>query len=85
MALLEAKDVSVVYRPSRGVPVHAVRDVSLSLEQGEFVGLVGESGDRFTGDSLGRSRRAASTGGRRTGGEEPPPRISAHGRPPPSG
>jgi oligopeptide/dipeptide ABC transporter ATP-binding protein len=44
MALLEAKDVSVVYRPSRGVPVHAVRDVSLSLEQGEFVGLVGESG-----------------------------------------
>lgn len=44
MALLEAKDVSVVYAPHGGREVRAVRDVSFSLEQGEFVGLVGESG-----------------------------------------
>jgi oligopeptide/dipeptide ABC transporter ATP-binding protein len=44
MALLSATDVNVAYRPARGLRVHAVRDVSLSLEQGEFVGLVGESG-----------------------------------------
>jgi oligopeptide/dipeptide ABC transporter ATP-binding protein len=44
MALLEATDINVTYRPSRGVDIWAVRDVSLSLEEGEFVGLVGESG-----------------------------------------
>jgi oligopeptide/dipeptide ABC transporter ATP-binding protein len=44
MALLTATDVNVAYRPARGLRVHAVRDVSLSLQQGEFVGLVGESG-----------------------------------------
>ncbi len=44
MALLKATDVNVTYRPSRGEDIWAVRDVSLSLEQGEFVGLVGESG-----------------------------------------
>jgi ABC-type dipeptide/oligopeptide/nickel transport system ATPase component len=44
MALLQATDVNVTYRPSRGDDIWAVRDVSLSLEQGEFVGLVGESG-----------------------------------------
>jgi oligopeptide/dipeptide ABC transporter ATP-binding protein len=44
MALLRATDLNVTYRPSRGEDIWAVRDVSLSLEQGEFVGLVGESG-----------------------------------------
>jgi oligopeptide/dipeptide ABC transporter ATP-binding protein len=44
MALLTATDINVTYRPSRGIDIWAVRDVSLSLEQGEFVGLVGESG-----------------------------------------
>jgi oligopeptide/dipeptide ABC transporter ATP-binding protein len=42
--ILEAADVSVDYHPAGGAPVHAVREVSLTLEQGEFVGLVGESG-----------------------------------------
>ncbi len=42
--ILEATDLNVVYQQPGGAPVHAVRDVSLTLEQGEFVGLVGESG-----------------------------------------
>lgn len=42
--LLDAREVNVLYRPAGGTPVHAVRDVSLTLAQGEFVGLVGESG-----------------------------------------
>lgn len=44
MALLQARDVNVSYRPARGQRIWSVRDVSLSLEPGEFVGLVGESG-----------------------------------------
>jgi oligopeptide/dipeptide ABC transporter ATP-binding protein len=42
--ILDARGVNVDYHPPGGAPVHAVRDVSLTLEQGEFVGLVGESG-----------------------------------------
>ena len=42
--ILDAQGVNVDYHPPGGAPVHAVRDVSLTLEQGEFVGLVGESG-----------------------------------------
>ena len=44
MALLEARGVSVVYQPNRGQRIWAVRDVDVSLAQGEFVGIVGESG-----------------------------------------
>jgi oligopeptide/dipeptide ABC transporter ATP-binding protein len=44
MALLEAHGVNVVYEPSRGQRIWAVRDVDLALEPGEFVGIVGESG-----------------------------------------
>jgi oligopeptide/dipeptide ABC transporter ATP-binding protein len=44
MALLEARGVNVVYEPSRGQRIWAVRDVNLELEAGEFVGIVGESG-----------------------------------------
>jgi oligopeptide/dipeptide ABC transporter ATP-binding protein len=44
MALLEVKGVNVVYEPSRGQRIWSVRDVDLSLEPGEFAGLVGESG-----------------------------------------
>ena len=44
MAFLDARGVNVVYEPARGQRIWAVRDVDLSIEQGEFVGLVGESG-----------------------------------------
>jgi oligopeptide/dipeptide ABC transporter ATP-binding protein len=44
MPILQARDVNVVYAPASGKRVWAVRDVSLDLEEGEFVGLVGESG-----------------------------------------
>ncbi|MEO8889701.1 MAG: ATP-binding cassette domain-containing protein, partial [Jatrophihabitantaceae bacterium] len=44
MALLDARGVNVAYLPNRGQRIWSVRDVDLSLEAGEFVGLVGESG-----------------------------------------
>jgi oligopeptide/dipeptide ABC transporter ATP-binding protein len=44
MALLEARGVNVAYEPARGQRIWSVRDVDVRLEQGEFVGLVGESG-----------------------------------------
>jgi oligopeptide/dipeptide ABC transporter ATP-binding protein len=44
MALLEARGVDVVYEPNRGTRIWSVRGVDLTLQEGEFVGLVGESG-----------------------------------------
>jgi oligopeptide/dipeptide ABC transporter ATP-binding protein len=44
MALLEARGIDVVYEPNRGTRIWSVRGVDLTLEEGEFVGLVGESG-----------------------------------------
>jgi ABC-type glutathione transport system ATPase component len=41
MALLEARGVDVVYEPNRGTRIWSVRDVDLTLQEGEFVGLVG--------------------------------------------
>src|SRR3954470_8494414 len=43
MALLEVKDLSVQLQTHRG-PAYAVRNVSFSLERGDTLGLVGESG-----------------------------------------
>ena len=42
--MLKAQAVNVVYEPSRGQRIWSVREVDLTLAQGEFVGLVGESG-----------------------------------------
>jgi peptide/nickel transport system ATP-binding protein len=43
-ALLETEDLQVWFDLPRGGTLHAVQGVSLSLERGERVGLVGESG-----------------------------------------
>ena len=43
MTLLEFDDVSVTYQSRQG-PVPAVRNVSLAVQQGETVGIAGESG-----------------------------------------
>src|SRR5438105_10030354 len=43
MALLEVENLSVLLRTQRG-PAYAVRDVSFTLERGETLGIVGESG-----------------------------------------
>ncbi|MEM3549808.1 MAG: ABC transporter ATP-binding protein [Candidatus Bathyarchaeia archaeon] len=43
MPLLNVDSLTVDYRTSRGI-IHAVKDVSFSLEKGEKLGLAGESG-----------------------------------------
>ncbi len=44
MALLEVRDLSVDYVLEEGTALHAVEGVSLGLEQGRSLGVVGESG-----------------------------------------
>ncbi len=44
MALLDVKGLNVAYAPQGAQRIWAVRDVDLSFERGEFVGVVGESG-----------------------------------------
>ena len=43
MPLLEVSNLSVQLQTQRG-PADAVRDISFSLERGETLGLIGESG-----------------------------------------
>ena len=44
MSALEIVDVEVTYERSDGTPVRAVAGVTLSVDAGEIVGLVGETG-----------------------------------------
>jgi len=48
MALLDVQNLSVRYEPRRHQPINAVEDVSFSIAEGEFVGLIGESGSGKT-------------------------------------
>ena len=51
--ILEVKDLSVHFKLNRKNTVHAVTHVNLSIQPGETVGLVGESGCGKT--TLGRA------------------------------
>jgi putative ABC transport system ATP-binding protein len=43
MSVIEATNVSKIYNPDT-IPVHAINDVTLSIEEGEFTAIVGPSG-----------------------------------------
>ncbi len=47
MTVVETRDLSKVYNPDT-VPVHALRQVSVSIERGEFTSIVGPSGSGKT-------------------------------------
>ncbi|TCC35888.1 dipeptide ABC transporter ATP-binding protein [Kribbella speibonae] len=48
MALLDVRDLSIRYEPKQRPAVDAVDQLSFSIDEGEFVGLIGESGSGKT-------------------------------------
>jgi oligopeptide/dipeptide ABC transporter ATP-binding protein len=68
MSLLEVRNLSVDYLCQDGTALHAVDDVSLSLEKGRSLGMVGESGCGKTTAMLGILRLLPAEG-RIVGGE----------------
>ena len=61
MTILDFKDVSIDFPTSKGV-VHAVTNVSLSVDKGRRVGFIGESGSGKTTTALSAMRMLASPG-----------------------
>ena len=47
MAVIIARDLCKTYNPDT-IPVHALHDVSFTVEQGEFTAIVGPSGSGKT-------------------------------------
>ena len=45
--VIEARDLNLVFQTGDG-PVHALKDVNLSINRGEFVSFIGPSGCRKT-------------------------------------
>ena len=68
MALLEVRDLVVRFRTHDGT-VHAVNGVSLDVEQGETLGLVGESGCGKSVTNLAVMRLLPRPAGRVEGGQ----------------
>ncbi|HET6741470.1 MAG TPA: ABC transporter ATP-binding protein [Kribbella sp.] len=53
MPLLEVRDLSISYEPKQRPAVDAVSHLSFSIDDGEFVGLIGESGSGKTTVGMG--------------------------------
>ena len=66
--LLEIKDLTIHYSTDEGV-VYAVNDLNLSLERGETLGLVGETGAGKTTTALGVLRLVPNPPGKIISGE----------------
>ena len=68
MSLLEIKDLTIRFNTVDGC-VHAVNDVSLSIEEGETLGLVGETGAGKTTTALAALKLIAQPPGEYTAGK----------------
>ena len=68
MALLDIKDLTIYYETEDGV-VKAVNGIDLSLEKGESLGLVGETGAGKTTTALGILGLIPNPPGKIKGGE----------------
>ena len=61
MTILDFRNVSIDFPTSQGV-VHAVTDISLSIDKGRRVGFIGESGSGKTTTALSAMRMLAAPG-----------------------
>ena len=67
MSLLEIKDLYIDYKTDEA-DVHAVNGLDLTLEKGECLGLVGETGAGKTSTALGILRLLPTPQGKYLGG-----------------